>query len=319
MLRPRIRVLLITSLGILAVGCKKSCECNLARANQNAPLLAIREMVYEDGWKQCGLAIILTNGSYTWSCQDIWTPDTPSPIIVHGCLPSSINESLASFVRNHNDELKSTNSVATYVHYVDGTWPKPWPIQALLDYLYATRPIDDASTKSLRAHDEYGRFTAVHFNIEPQNIVAGCGKKKTPSGNVSFQDGIDIATVPVRFRLVNCFGDPVTNAVAETGRAAIAFEKIFNPVGTSYHPTFWIWTDVPDADGMISCDHIRPGYWISLTVPWQTEEVYLVEDSHTNRVDRGLGRRIDAEGNEHYLFHMSKHSLQVGKDIPLPP
>ena len=127
-----------------------------------------------------------------------------------------------------------------------------------------------------------------------------------------------MATVPVRLHLVDCFGDPVTNAVAETGRAANAFEKIFNPIGTFYHPTFWIWTEVPDADGTISCDHIRPGYWISLTVPGQTE-VRLVEDSHTNRVDRSLVRSIDGNGNERYLFHMGKHSLQVGKDIPLPP
>jgi hypothetical protein len=117
--------------------------------NSDTPLFTIQQMVYADGWKQCGFVTVLRSGSYTWIREDIWNRDATNQIYV-GQLPPNVFNSLQSFCRKLSQNATQTNTVATYVQHIDDTIQKPEAIQSILDFLSTTHPMTASSGSRLQ-------------------------------------------------------------------------------------------------------------------------------------------------------------------------
>ncbi len=89
----------------------------------------------------------------------------------------------------------------------------------------------------------------------------------------------------VAFFFFDATGSPVTNVVATTYKPASFFERVFNPIGTFYHPIWPTHTDIPDSKGTISYANIPKGHLIYISIPESTF-VQCVFDGRTNIVEK---------------------------------
>lgn len=117
------------------------------------------------------------------------------------------------------------------------------------------------------------------------SLAAGCASKR-----------------PVEFLFTDENSSAVTNVVAVTFAPATFFERVFNPIGTFYHPVYPTRSDKTNLQGIISYDDLPKGYSIFVFIPESTTvkcvyngQTILIEN--LKFTDNGKRRKLLLDNN----------------------